>query len=123
ALHDYTVGVDHVNGEVGFSVRSAESGEEALDLIQAAPPHILIVDHKLPGMTGLELLERVRARSLDTLVIVVTAYASIETAVQATKSGAYDFLAKPFTPAELRKVVGKAAEHIVLARQARQLAR
>src|SRR5690606_8600992 len=58
ALHDYTVGVDHVNGEVGFSVRSAESGEEALDLIQAAPPHILIVDHKLPGMTGLELLER-----------------------------------------------------------------
>jgi len=77
---------------------------------------------KLPGMSGIELLECVGKKIPDTLIVMITAYASIETAVRATKSGAYDFLAKPFTPEELEHVLQKASRHIVIAKQARALA-
>lgn len=121
-LRDFTVHVPDVDETVAFVVEQAESGEEALEKIDKQRPDILLLDHKMPGISGLEVLDRVAAMQIDTLTIMITAYASIETAVSATKRGAYDFLAKPFTPDELKSTIRKAAARLVLAKQARKLA-
>ncbi|HOC67275.1 MAG TPA: HAMP domain-containing sensor histidine kinase [Candidatus Hydrogenedentes bacterium] len=108
---------------VAFDFEEAGSAEEARDHIaDTSPPDIMLLDLKLPGISGIELLEEIGPSLSTTLVIMITAYASIETAVRATKSGAYDFLAKPFTPEELEHVLQKAAHHIVIAHRARALA-
>ena len=120
-LRDFSVRVPDVNGTVAFVVDQAESGEEALEKIERNPPDILLLDHKMPGISGLEVLDRLAGRENDMLTIMITAYASIETAVSATKRGAYDFLAKPFTPDELKSTIRKAAARLLLAKQARQL--
>ncbi len=114
--------IPDVGESVAFDFEEAGSAEAALDIIEQSPPEILLLDLKLTGMSGLDLLERVGQKIPDTLIIMITAYASIETAVRATKSGAYDFLAKPFTPEELEHVLQKASRHIVIAKQARALA-
>jgi signal transduction histidine kinase len=121
-LRDFTMHVSEVDETVGFAIDHAESGEEALEKIRRQPPDILLLDHKMPGISGLEVLERLTGMKIDTLTIMITAYASIETAVSATKQGAYDFLAKPFTPDELRSTIRKTATRLILARRARRLA-
>ncbi|HUS58967.1 MAG TPA: ATP-binding protein [Planctomycetota bacterium] len=128
ALRDFAISLPDVNGEVRFAVEQADSAETALDMIAEARPDILLLDYKLPNMSGLEVLDRVGAGGTadgttgEMLTIMVTAYASLETAVSAVKRGAYDFLAKPFTPDELRSTVRKAAGRLVLAKQARKFA-
>jgi signal transduction histidine kinase len=121
-LRDFTVHVAEVNEDVSFLVEEADSGETALELIRRSPPDILFLDHKMPGISGLDVLDALKEMSCGTLTVMITAYASIETAVTATKRGAYDFLAKPFTPDELRNTARKAATRLVLAKQARRLA-
>jgi signal transduction histidine kinase len=121
-LRGFTVHVPDVNGQVSFTLEQAASGEEALEIIHAGAPDILLLDHKMPGISGLDVLDQVAGLDTDMLTIMITAYASIETAVTATKRGAYDFLAKPFTPDELKATVRKAAARLILAKQARQLA-
>ncbi len=122
-LNDYTVQVKDVDVECDFTMEQAETGEEGLEKIRRDPPDILLLDHKLPGISGLEVLEALTPEEKeDLLVIIITAYATIEHAVSATKMGAYDFLAKPFTPAELRSTIRKATIRLVLAREARRLA-
>ncbi|MGB9623817.1 MAG: sensor histidine kinase [Phycisphaerae bacterium] len=123
ALQDFRVRLPDLNGEVSFKVEQAESGEEALERIAASCPDILLLDHKLPGISGLDVLDRIAEQQRDILTVMITAYASLETAVSATKRGAYDFLAKPFTPEELKTTIRKAAGHLIVQRQARQLAR
>lgn len=122
ALRDFRVDIPEVAGEVNFEVVDAETGEQALEMIEEQPPHILLLDHKLPGMSGLDVLDEIVNKPLDMMTVMITAYASIETAVRATKQGAYDFLPKPFTPAELKATVAKAAKHLIISRQARKLA-
>lgn len=121
-LRNFTVNVPNVEQTVRFEIDEAESGEVALEKIAAEPPDIMLLDHKMPGISGLDVLHRVAAMKSDILTVMITAYASIETAVAATKQGAYDFLAKPFTPDELRNTVRKATVRIALAREARKLA-
>lgn len=121
-LSEYIVSIADINEQVSFQLDEAGSGEEALEKIAANPPDIVLLDLKLPGISGLEVLEKSAKEQSDTVFIMVTAYASIETAVRATKSGAYDFLAKPFTPEELEHVVQKAARHLVVASRAKSLA-
>jgi len=121
-LRNFAVNVPNVEQTVRFEIEEAESGEIALLKIAAAPPDIMLLDHKMPGISGLDVLNRVAAMKSDILTVMITAYASIETAVAATKQGAYDFLAKPFTPDELRNTVRKATVRIALAREARKLA-
>ena len=122
ALRDFSVDIPDVDESVRFQVELAETGEEALQKIAADPPQILLLDLKLPGISGLDVLEELHEKDIETLTVMITAYASIETAVRATKQGAYDFLAKPFTPTELKSTVTKAAKHLMVARQARRLA-
>ena len=122
-LRSLTIRLPDLNGDVRFTIDTAATGEDALDKIHAQPPHILLLDYKLPGISGLDVLDRIAAEpGRDILTIMMTAYASLETAVTATKRGAYDFLAKPFTPDELKNTVRKAAASLVLAQQARKLA-
>ena len=122
ALENYRFYLPDVESEVGFEIVEADSGEQALERIAETPPAILLLDHKLPGITGLEVLEHLPKGDAEILTIMITAYASIEIAIKATKEGTYDFLPKPFTPAELRYSVKKAATRVVLARRARDLA-
>jgi two-component system, sensor histidine kinase and response regulator len=121
ALRDFKVHIPDVNEEVAFTVDQAASGEEALEIIRRELPDILLLDHKMPGISGLDVLDRLREMHLDMLTVMITAYASIETAVVATKRGAYDFLAKPFTPEELKSTIHKTAARLILAKQARKL--
>jgi two-component system sensor histidine kinase/response regulator len=122
ALRDFKLSLPSVEMEVGFEVSTAGSGEEGLEIIERNKADILMLDHKLPGISGLDVLEKIAPRKDEMLTIMVTAYASLETAVTAIKRGAYDFLAKPFTPIELRDVVSKAARSIIIAQQAKKLA-
>jgi len=121
-LEGFRAHLPDIDAEVDFVVEQAASGEEGLERIAAAPPDLLLLDHKLPGLSGLEVLEQLAHRQAELLTVMITAYASLETAVTATKRGAYDFLAKPFTPAELKAAVTKAARHLMLQRRARRLA-
>jgi len=123
SLRDMTLSLPDVQAEVGFTIRTAPSGEEALNIIKQSKPDILLLDHKLPGMDGMEVLEHISGEQNDILTIMITAYASLETAVTAIKCGAYDFLAKPFTPGELKGSVRKAASCLIHTRQARNLAK
>jgi two-component system, sensor histidine kinase and response regulator len=122
ALRDMVLHLPDINGEVRFEIRTAATGKELEEKLNEGQTDILLLDHKLPDAAGLDLLEGIGKRSLDLLTIMITAYASLDTAVTATRRGAYDFLAKPFTPEELRGAVRKAARHLILQRQARRLA-
>jgi len=122
ALRDHSVAVPESDEMVGFDVLQAGTGEKALEMIAASKPDILLLDHKLPGMSGLDVLEKIADDEDPPLTIMITAYASLDTAITATKRGAHDFLPKPFTPSELRNAVSKASKHLLLTRQARQLA-
>jgi len=122
ALRDMVLQLPDINGEVRFEIRTAATGKELEEKLNEGQTDILLLDHKLPDAAGLDLLESIGKRSLDLLTIMITAYASLDTAVTATRRGAYDFLAKPFTPEELRGAVRKAARHLILQRQARRLA-
>jgi NtrC-family two-component system response regulator AlgB len=86
----------------GHSVRSAASGEAALDLLDDQASTVVLLDLRLPGMSGEETLEQIRTRHPKTHVVIITAHGSIDSAVQAIKAGAYDYLTKPFTPDEVR---------------------
>ncbi|MGD0094113.1 MAG: ATP-binding protein, partial [Planctomycetota bacterium] len=122
ALAGFVVSLPDFDGDVSFTLDLAGTGEEALARIAAARPDILLLDHKLPGISGLEILEQILESKSEILTIMMTAYASLDTAITATKRGAYDFLAKPFTPTELKASVRKAVRHLLLQRQARKLA-
>ena len=121
ALEAYAVDISEINDRVTFDIALAETGEEAVDMIRSQTPDILLLDYKLPGITGLDVLNQAAEFSEKMLTIMITAYASIETAITATKRGAYDFLPKPFTPEDLRHSVRKAAARIIIARRASEL--
>jgi DNA-binding NtrC family response regulator len=89
----------------GHVVETASSGFEALEKLEAYPFQLLFVDIKMPGMDGIELLEKVKTEYPDTIVIIITAYGSIESAVKAMRVGATDYLLKPFKPDQLSLVM------------------
>ncbi len=121
-LSDYTVSSPEIEGEIRFVLEQAETGEQALERIARGGIDLLLLDHKMPGISGLDVLDELSKQGRNLLTVMITAYASMDSAVAAAKRGAYDFLAKPFTPIELRNTVRKAAVRLVLARQVRRLA-
>src|SRR6185369_2407808 len=100
----------------GYQARPVGGGREALEAIQEGDWEIALIDIKMPGMDGMELQGRLKEADPDLTVIVMTGYASVETAVQALKRGAYDYITKPVDPDELSHLVQNALEH----RQARR---
>ena len=92
----------------GYQVDQAVTKAEALEKIEARPYRLVLLDLKIPGVRGLELLKAVRDKNPATNVIIITGYASIETAVESARQGAVDYLPKPFTPDEIRMVTDNA---------------
>jgi DNA-binding NtrC family response regulator len=101
----------------GHQVQTAPSGEEALDLLEENRCDILLVDIKMEGISGLEVLRRVKESDPDVAVVMITAYGSIPTAIEAMKHGAYDYLLKPFDPNELGVLIEKIIQHQQQARE------
>jgi two-component system phosphate regulon sensor histidine kinase PhoR len=97
-----------VLGEEGFEVALAEDGDQGVAMIQNEHFDIILVDLMMPGLSGIEVLSYVRDKHPHTVVIVITGYATLEHSIEAMKKGAFDFIPKPFTPEQLRTVVGKA---------------
>ncbi len=122
ALKNFSIPVEEVDFDVAFTLSEAGTGEEFYEMMRNDRFDIVLLDYKLPDYNGLELLDFIQKGNYDLLTIMMTAYASIEVAISATKSGAFDFLAKPFTPEELKVVIRKATERLVLQRQAKKLA-
>ena len=94
----------------GYVIERANSGEEALKKVESFQPDLILLDYQMPDMNGLEVLKELRSRGNDVPVVMITAYGTIERAVQAMKEGAYDFVPKPFDPDHLALVVQKALE-------------
>lgn len=105
----------------GFSADVAENGEEGLKSTKAKPYDLILVDLMMPVMSGLEMMEHVRQYDPEIIMIVITGFATIETAVEAMKHGAYDYIPKPFTPDQLLAVVNRGLEKRRLSLQAQRL--
>ncbi len=104
-----------------LDVREASHGREALDLLREQPASVVITDFQMPGMSGLDLLRSIRAISPETEVILITAYGTIEMAVDAMKQGAYDFVVKPFKRHDIVRPVRRALEKYALIEENRRL--
>ena len=100
--------------EDNYQVETAEDGETALQKYEKEKYDLLLVDMKMPGMSGLDLLSKIRAIDKDALIILITAFASVPTAITALKNGAYDYVTKPIDPDELTHLVKRALEQKAL---------
>ncbi len=107
--------------EDGFRVESAENAAAALRKLQGGPWTLMLVDIKMPGMDGIELLQRVREIDKNIIVIIITAFASVDTAVKALKEGAYDYITKPIDPDYLDHLIDKALREQQLKQENLQL--
>lgn len=105
----------------GFETKTAADGKEALAELQKAPFQLVVTDLKMPGMSGLELLRRIRADYPEVIVVVITAYGTVESAVEAMRAGAYDYITKPVHPEELELVARRALQHLQLLEENRAL--
>lgn len=122
-IQKYRVHVADVLVDADYEFRYFTSGEDYLAWLgEGGEVDLLLLDLKLPGVGGMDVLDAMSAQGREVLTIMITAYATFETAVKATKLGAYDFLAKPFTPEELRYALRKATSQLILSKQARKLA-
>jgi len=107
--------------EAGYQVLTAANGKEGLDVFTEKQVEMVITDIQMPELSGLELLRRISVMSPDVVVLVITAYGSIETAVEAMKLGAYDYITKPFNREELLLTVSKGLQYTALVRENRSL--
>jgi two-component system, OmpR family, phosphate regulon sensor histidine kinase PhoR len=112
---------ERILSRIGFHLSTAARGDEALQIFERARSDIVLLDLKMPGLDGMEVLQRLRELDPSILVIVITGYATVETAIEAMKQGAYDFIPKPFEPDQLRIVVNRAADKIRLTRETQKL--
>jgi DNA-binding NtrC family response regulator len=108
-------------GEDGFKTLSAGDAETGLKLLASEPVHLVLTDLKLPGMSGLEFLQAAKRQNAALPIVVMTAFGSVETAVEAMKAGASDYVLKPFSLAEMRMVVHKELDHSRLQEENRSL--
>jgi len=100
--------------EDGYHVECAEDAKKALFMLQSESFNIILADIKMPGMDGLEMLKRIKSLKSDAIVIIMTAFATVDTAVQALKDGAYDYVTKPFDPDDLSHLIRNASKQIAL---------
>ncbi len=103
--------------EEGFFVETANSGLQACQIFDESRFDLVLTDLNMPGLNGIELLKKIKARSPLTLVILITGYASLRSAIEAIRAGAYDYLTKPFQLDELSIVVKNACDRIKLIRK------
>ncbi|HPT20879.1 MAG TPA: hybrid sensor histidine kinase/response regulator [Bacteroidales bacterium] len=104
-LNNFHVTYPFMDEDYNFEVTEAATGEEGISILERDMPDILLLDNKLPGIQGVEVLEYIRNRKYDIVVAMITSYASLDIAVRATRDGAIDFIPKPFTPQELKSSI------------------
>jgi DNA-binding NtrC family response regulator len=100
--------------EDGYRVECAENATKALSILESDNFDIVLADIKMPGMDGLEMLKRIKTLRKDSIVIIMTAFATVDTAVQALKDGAFDYVTKPFDPDDLSHLIRNASKQITL---------
>jgi DNA-binding NtrC family response regulator len=103
--------------EDGYRVAVAENANKALSILESDTFDIILADIKMPGMDGLEMLRRIKLLKSESIVIVMTAFATVDTAVQALKDGAFDYVTKPFDPDDLSHLIRNASKQISLAEE------
>lgn len=100
--------------EDGYRVEGAEDAKKALSMLESEHYDIILADIKMPGMDGLEMLKRIKTLKKESIVIMMTAFATVDTAVQALKDGAFDYVTKPFDPDDLSHLIRNASKQILL---------
>jgi two-component system sensor histidine kinase/response regulator len=120
-LKSHRVSYPFMDEDYQFEILEAASGEEGMSIIEQEMPDILLLDNKLPGIQGIDVLERIKERKYDIMVAMITSYASLEVAIKATGYGANDFIPKPFTPQELKASVDNITKQLFLKRISRKL--
>jgi two-component system sensor histidine kinase/response regulator len=115
-LRDFHVTYPFMDEDYTFDILEAPTGEEGISVIERDKPDIVLLDNKLPGMQGVEVLEYIRERKYDIVVAMITSYASLDVAVRATRDGATDFIPKPFTPQELKSSIENITKQLYLKR-------
>ena len=120
---NYLLVLEALLSEEGYQVITAEGARRGLDLIEENDLDVVITDMKMPGMDGMDFMQRIQLRQPDLPVIMMTAFGSVEKAVEAMRKGAFDYILKPFKNEELKLTIGKAISHYRLIRQNRHLAR
>ena len=106
---------------LGYQVHTAESGELALEMMQRQEYDVVLTDIRMPGLTGVELLARIKEQAPDAVVILLTGYASLETAIESLRLGAHDYLVKPSSSQDIRDSVAEGLERARNLRHRRQL--
>lgn len=107
--------------EDGYQVSCAESAMQAMKILEVEPHDIILTDIKMPGMDGLEMLRRIKTLKPDAIVIIMTAFATVDTAVQALKDGAFDYVTKPFDPDDLSHLIRNASRQVSLSNENERL--
>ena len=113
---------EHIDGW-GYQARAIHSGEQALALLEEFAPDLIVSDLKMPGIDGIDLMEQVRGRGLDCEFLLLTGQGTIETAVDAIKRGAFDYISKPVDPPRLRHLLERALERLSSRRELFRLRR
>src|SRR5690606_37862896 len=99
-----------------YEVRLETRGREALESVRRNPPDIVLADLMLPDMDGIDLLREIRRFSPETLVIMITGFATVTSSIEAIQAGAYDYIPKSFTATQLRILLGRASQRVLLSR-------
>jgi signal transduction histidine kinase len=113
-LRNFRVDYPFMDEAFEFEVIEAATGEAGIEIIESNQPDILLLDNKLPGIQGIEVLEYIKKKQKSIIVVMITSYASLELAVKATSDGAYDFIPKPFTPQELKSSIENITKRVFL---------
>ena len=122
-LRKHSSSFPFIEEDFDFELSEAEDGLLALEKIKKNNYDIILLDNKLPGMEGIEILSKIRELKKEASVMMITSYASLELAVEATQKGAYNFVPKPFTPEELRTAIDDLVKHLYLKRMTRNLSK
>lgn len=120
-LKNHRVSYPFMEEDFEFECIEAETGEMAIQIIDNGQMDIILLDNKLPGIQGIEVLEYINKKQVDAQVMMITSYASLDLAVKATNNGAYNFVPKPFTPDELRSSIESITKHLFLKRMTRNM--
>lgn len=120
-LKNFSVDFPFIEEAFTFETIEVGTGEEALTYLDSTPIDIVLLDNKLPGIHGIEVLEYINNKGIDTNVMMITSYASLDLAIKATNNGAYNFVPKPFTPQELKTAMEGITKHLYLSRMTKTL--
>lgn len=120
-LRNFRVDYPFMEEAFDFEVSEASTGEAGIEKIEYNKPDIILLDNKLPGIQGIEVLEYIKKKQLNIITVMITSYASLELAVKATSDGAYDFIPKPFTPQELKSSIENITKKVFLKKMTTKL--